>query len=253
MEASELRPTVLEVLRRQPETQFVQVEHDLRELVPTYDSRDMLKVRDILWELLVQGVLAPGYNSSNLDLPFIHLTDYGKDCLRENVALPHDPDGYLARLQQPSAEPLDSTVLSYVTESLQTFLHGHYMASAVMLGVASERCLDLLTEAYSASIADSTDKAAFQKALRQAGRSIKQRFDVLRQRLLALALPADLQDALDVQLSGVFTLIRYSRNDAGHPTGRTVDRSVAHGNLLLFPQYCTRVYALMSYFAAHQV
>ncbi len=168
-----------------------------------------------------------------------------------NTILPHDPDGYLERLKRLIGHPLDDIALSYVREGLLTFLGGHYFSATVMLGVASEQCIDLLIEAYTNAIADTNRKTAFVKKIEQAGRSVKDRFDKLRNELLALKLPPTLMDALDIQLSGIFTLIRYSRNDAGHPTGQVVDRDMAHGNLLLFPQYCKRVYDLIEYFRMH--
>ena len=75
----------------------------------------------------------------------------------------------------------------------------------------------------------------------------------MRDELLALDLPVAPKDALDIQLSGVFTLIRYTRNDAGHPTEREIGRDEAYGNLLLFPQYCKRVYDLIAHFQASPV
>jgi hypothetical protein len=248
MDKADLRPLVLEVLCQEPETSFHKVENQARSLAPDYNPHDDLIVREIIWELLVQGVLAPGSNRQNLEFPWIHVTEYGKRCLEANAILPHDPDRYLERLQQRVGQSLDDTVLAYVKESLLTFLAGHYLAATVMLGVASERCVDLLIEAYLNAIADASRKAAFERRVKQAGRSVKRRFDALRSELVALALPTELQDALDIQLSGIFTLIRYSRNDAGHPTGRAVDPDTAHANLLMFPQYCKRVYDLLNHF-----
>jgi|Deesub1362A_J573_1020465.scaffolds.fasta_scaffold03420_7 hypothetical protein len=254
MGKADLRAFVLEALRQEPSTQFGNVHRKVRDLAPDYNGpRDDLIVREIIWELLVQGVLAPGINRVNLEFPWIHVTGYGMECLNANTILPHDPDGYLERLQQQVGRPLDDIVLTYVRESLLTFLAGHYLAATVLLGVASERCIDLLIETYLSAIADANRRATFKKKVKQAGRSVKRRFDALRDELLALALPLELQDALDIQLSGIFTLIRYSRNDAGHPTGRTVDRDVAYGNLLLFPQYCKRAYDLIDYFQTTQV
>ena len=254
MDKKLLRPLVLDVLHQKQETQFREVEDKITRTASDYNPRDdTLKLYDIFWELLIQGMIAPGFNSSNLELPFIHVTDYGKRCLESNSILPHDPDGYLERLERIVGQPLDSTVLTYVQESLSTFLGGHYLASTVMLGVASEQCVDLLTEAYLNAIVNSSQKAVFEKKLKQAGRSVKSRFDSLREELLKIGLPGELKDALDIQLSGIFTLIRFSRNDAGHPTGRTVDRDLAHGNLLLFPQYCKRVYELIDQFRTNPV
>jgi hypothetical protein len=248
-----LRPLVLDVLRHMPETQFANVEAEIRANHRDFQSSDLLTLREILWELLLQGILAPGLNSSNLELPFIHLTEYGKRCIQANSILPHDPDGYLTRLSNLVGHTVDDTALTYVREALLTFLGGRYLASTVMLGVASEQCIDLLVDAYARAISDPTRKSSFEQKISQAGRSVKKRFDALRNELLAVNLPSSLKDALDIQLSGVFTLIRYSRNDAGHPTGRVVDRDMAHASLLVFPQYCKRVYDLIDYFGTHTV
>lgn len=254
MEKAELRPLVLEALRRNPRTQYATVENFVRDRVEGYPAQeDTLTLAEILWDLLIQGVLAPGLDGSNTRFPFIHVTEYGLRCLEADAILPHDPDAYLQRLQQETGQPLDDIVLTHVRESLLTFLGGHFLAAAVMLGVASERCVDLLIAAYANAITDASRKANFERKVRRAGRSVKRRFDALRNDLLALALPSDLQDALDIQLSGIFTLIRYSRNDAGHPTGTPVDRDTAHANLLIFRQYCKRVYALLDYFGTHSV
>jgi hypothetical protein len=51
------------------------------------------------------------------------------------------------------------------------------------------------------------------------------------------------------ELSGTFELIRKTRNDAGHPTGRQISREEAHNLLLLFPQYCLVAYETMKWLA----
>src|SRR6266498_3221517 len=126
MEKAQLRSLVLDVLRREPATQFNSVENEVRNLSPNRQFDDYLKLHDIMWELLIQA----------------------------NTILPHDPDGYLERLKRLIGHPLDDIALSYVREGLLTFLGGHYFSATVMLGVASEQCIDLLIEAYTNAIAD---------------------------------------------------------------------------------------------------
>ncbi len=121
MEKNRLRPLVLDVLHREPDTQFTSVEHEIRRIAPDYQSSDALKLHEIFWELIIQGIIAPGINSSNLNLPFIHLTEYGKHCIEANSILPHDPDGYLKRMEVLVGRPLDDTVLLYVREGLLIF------------------------------------------------------------------------------------------------------------------------------------
>src|SRR5262245_3178620 len=50
---------------------------------------------EVIWSLIIQGILVPGTNDTNPNLPFIRLTEYGQRCVREERLLPHDPDGYL--------------------------------------------------------------------------------------------------------------------------------------------------------------
>ena len=240
-------------IRRLPETQFTDVEYEIRHITNNFQSSDLLKLHEIFWELLIQGILSPGYDNSNVNLPFIHVTNYGKKCIEANFILPHDPDGYLTRLSNFVGQVIDDTIMIYLREGLLTFLGGYYLAATVMLGAASEQCIDLLVVAYSNAIAEPNHKLTFEKKISQAGRSVKNRFETIRSELLALSLPNHIKDALDIQLSGIFTLIRYSRNDAGHPTGRIIDRDLAHANFLLFPQYCKRVYDLIEHFKTNTV
>lgn len=210
---------------------------------------------EVMWQLLVQGVIAPGLDSNNLNLPWFHITEYGQRCIEAGDFLPHDPTGYMKRIENQVGQHLDDTVKTYIHESLLTFLGGHYLSATVMLGVASERCIDLLAECYSGAIGDPGRKRDFDKKLAGAGRSVKRRFDAIRDELLkpTLGLPTELTDALDIHMSGIFTLIRYSRNEVGHPTGLVVDRDTAHANLLLFPQYCKRIYGLIAYLRTNSV
>jgi len=253
MGKAELRPLVLEVLRREGQTHIHAIDYQIRRLAPEYERHEILKLQEIIWELLLQGILAPGKNSLNLNLPFVHVTEYGARCLEEDALVLHDPDGYLERLQQHVGSPLDEVIRESVRESLLAFLAGRYVAAVVMLGIAAERCLDLLIIAFSKAIADQTRREAFEGTLKDAARSIKRRFDVLRSELLSLPLPTALLDDLDVQMSGLLNIIRNARDDAGHPTVRTIDRDTAHANLLLFPQTCKRVYELINHFGANRV
>lgn len=252
MEKTQLRSIILDVLRRYPIESFQSLQREIRERYPVYLSvTDDLIVDEIIWELIVQGVIAPGMNSANRGLPWIHLTEYGRKSLKTNDFMPHDVLGYMSKLESAVGQTVDGIVTAYVRESLLTFLGGQYIASTVMLGVASERCVDLLIKAYSDAIADDSRKSTFEEKVAKAGRSVKRRFDVLRAGLLDLKLAPELSDALDIHLSGIFTLIRYTRNDAGHPIGQKVEREEAYGNLVLFPQYCKRVYELINYFSTN--
>jgi len=238
---------VLKALRREGQTHLHAIDHEIRRLAPEYQRQDILKLQEILWELLLQGVLAPGKNSLNLNLPFVHVTEYGARCLEEDALVLHDPDGYLEQLKQHVGDPLDEVVRESVRESLLAFLAGRFVAAAAMLGMAAERCLDLVIAAYLEAAADPSRKQAFEAALNDAVGGVKDRFDIVRKELVVLSLPKELRDGLDPLWSGLSGLVRYTRDNAGHPVVRAVDRGTAHGNLLLFPQYCKQVSELIGH------
>ena len=251
MDKNDLRPFVFEALRKYSNSQYANVCLHVGELCSEYDeSSDGGKVVEIIWDLLIQGILAPGQGGVYVQSSsFFHVTPYGRECLQAGEVIPQDPEGYMKRLAERIGPDLDEIVAKYVQESLLTFVMRRYLASSVMLGVASERCVDLLSSQLISSLEPNGSGGVFKKKLKRAGRSVKQRFDTVREKLLEVNLPAELRDAIDIHLSGIFTLVRYSRNDAGHPTGRTVDRETVNANLQLFPGYCERVYGLLRHLA----
>ena len=71
-------------------------------IVAMYDPNagrgDAARVQSILWDLIIEGIVRPGLNDGlNNDLPFFHVTDFGKHVLANGPQSPYDPDGYLKR------------------------------------------------------------------------------------------------------------------------------------------------------------
>lgn len=248
MDSADLRSMTLGVLRNRPNAQFGDVlTYVETHLKPRRSLKQAEKVQlyEIFWELMVQGILAPGHVGYRLSAMPTHATAYGRKCLEEGETTPYDPDGFLAAVRDAAGREADEIVVTYVSESLQCFLHREYLAATVLLGVASERCIDLIAEAYLGSVADDAERARRKRKLSQANRSVKQRFDQLRSLLTSSDdLPNQLKEGLDIQLSGIFEIIRRTRNDAGHPRGEIPGRQAAHACLLLFPGYYKTVYSL---------
>ena len=250
MEKAELRPLVLEILRKDPQTHTNAIEHRVKALVEDYDRHDALKLQEIVWEFLVQGILAPGKNSSNLHLPFVHVTDYGTRALEEDAFLLHDPDGYLRRFVSRLPQPVDAVLFCYVREGLASFLVGRYLGTVITLGLAGERSLDLLTAALARGLRDGRGRIALRRAVKQAGRSVERRCDAVVPYLQALSLPQPLRDVLRVDLPNLVTLLRLGRDEAGLPVESSVDRETAHAALLTFPGVAERLFALMGHLAS---
>ncbi len=196
MEKAELRSLVFSALRSQPQTHFDGVKSRLRNLSVEFEAADDLLVHEILWELLVQGILAPGMNASNLDLPYLHVTEYGLKVIQGNKTVPYDYDGYMANLEQTSDRPMDPPLDVYLRQSVLLFGGGHFLASTAMLGIAIERCVDLIAEAYKNLWQDETVKRAFEQRMAQAGRNLKQRYGLLRHALQGMSFPPPLQELI---------------------------------------------------------
>jgi len=61
-------------------------------------------------------------------------------------------------------------------------------------------------------------------------------------------LPPHLADGLDLTLSAVLDALRIYRNQAGHPTGKEIDRGTAFTILQMVPRYLQRMYDLKKFF-----
>jgi len=113
--------------------------------------------QELFWQLVVEGILAPGMDSSNLKLPWFHVTAHGREVLASSEPQPYDPAGYLARLRERVPHP-DPTVIAYLAESLETFRKNNRVASTVMLGIAAERVFLILCDALAAALSNASER-----------------------------------------------------------------------------------------------
>lgn len=204
-------------------------------------------VLDIVNSLLHEGILRWGISQNSPAPPFIGLTRYGKEVLESDEPIPYDPDGYLKKLKEKFPHLNDVTMM-YVVESLETFLRNNFMASAVMLGVASESVFNLLYDQLRDSIQSDKIIQKFEKIRDSA--NTKQRIDLLRDTVLTTyksQIPRELTGDFTSKTDPLFNLIRQIRNDAGHPTGIKVDRMTGFTHLQLFVTYCETSYQLIKF------
>ncbi len=218
MERDELRELVIEILRENPQTHLHAVIGAIKRRCPDYQSHDALTVQEIIWELLVQGVLAPGKNSLNLNLPFIHVTEYGERALSEETLL-HDPSGYMKKLEARIGGALPPVIASYLRESLLSFLAGREFAAMVMLGVAARECLRAVPMTLPDDIAG------------------------ISHRFVLHGVPARAADSIAVAIAGLRRIADFSVDWDGRPTVRPVTRETAHAYLLLFFDHCGQLLA----------
>lgn len=220
------------------------------------DGRPRLLVlaHDVFWQLVCEGVLSPGSDSSNSNLPFFHVTEYGKLVLTSSEPQPYDPTGYLAALRDRIAAP-DPTVLAYLAESLETFRRSNLVASTVMLGIAAERVFLLLCDSLEGALSNPSEKSAFAKLVKAF--PIKPKLDWAHQKIQQIQNQrlTGFPDNATIMTIAIYDLIRCQRNDLGHPreVPPNVKRADAFVNLQIFPRYFELAEEVRVFLASHPV
>lgn len=219
-----------------------QPDRQQRRLSPT----DSELVREIFWDLFLQRIITLGINDSNREFPFFKVSSQGKRILaNQNPYIFHDVSTY-TKLIQTNIPSINATTLLYLQESMQSFRSGCLLAATVMLGVASEHSFLLLIEAAetNATYAQHFVNTSTQKTMLQKFR----KFRAALEQHVQSALPSELKEDLDVQFDGILSVIRTFRNDAGHPSGKIMEREQVYVLLQMFVPYCKKLYGLIEFF-----
>lgn len=242
-----LRDSMIESLRTEPPTQFLTFQSNTAKVLaarglPTASVRagnaphlravDERRFREILWSLINSGILVQGMNASNPQWPFISLTELGEDYVKHGGADVYDPDNYLRQLDEQ--HPLDQVEQRFLRQAVGAFHANLPDAAAVMLGAASEHVVQLMCEAIGQ--ADTTMAAKVKKLGDQpALRVLEFVHKYIEDRKGALE--RSLREEVSTTFAGVGSMIRVSRNSAGHPAFAEVDRDQAFVLLRLYPHF----------------
>lgn len=215
------------------------------------NDNEFMKALEVISNLMMEGVVMWGLNRSNMAPPFMSVTIYGRKILEGEDIIPHDPEGYIKTFKDKVPD-VDQLILTYLVESVQTFRTNNLLASAVMLGVASEAAFNHLFDALIQSLTG-PKKEKFEKLRENISTKIK--FDEMMKEVERIKsnLPAEIKENIDSELSGIFNLIRYQRNDTGHPTGKPMTRDEMFVSLRLFIIYCSKLYKLMNWLQNNQI
>ena len=212
-------------------------------------NEDANMVNEIVWDLIIERVLAIGLNKENPSWPFLRLTEYGKSLVKsgENVII-HDVDG-MVELLRKSIPQCNRIIIAYFTECLETYRINSLLASSVMLGCAAEKLICELFDRYLLWL-EKTYSKEYSKLKNAESRNIARKFDELTASIKSHK--PDISDELlsdyDLTVNSIFTIIRKNRNDAGHPTGKTISREELRLMAYVFIEHCKKVYALIEYF-----
>jgi hypothetical protein len=182
-------------------------------------------------DLFRQGVIAWGHDVANPDPPFLHLTDRGRETLRQLSRDPANPSGYLADLTKRAK--VNDIAMSYLEEGLRTYNAVCWKAAAVMVGAAAESLILELRDALTAKlvILGRTGSKDLQDW------RIKRVLDAVQKEIGAhkADMGNDLGTAFDSYWPAFTQAIRATRNEAGHPVSvAPVTPEAVHAGLLYF-------------------
>jgi hypothetical protein len=210
---------------------------------------------DLVWDLIVEGVLRPGSGSdTSTQFPVIHLTAFGAAAI-SGATTPYDPDGYTKALRD-AVPTLDPVIVEYISESVQTLRAHCLLSSTITLGCACEKAFLLLLDTYTNAL-NATDRAGFEADLAKKWQ-IKKKHEVfmdwynkhLEPRLRG-KLHSDRITEFEFAMTTIFNYFRNVRNDAGHPTGKTFSRETVLSHLVVFPSYLRVIYDVVDWLGAN--
>ena len=197
-----------------------------------------------LWGLVARGLVYIDVSQSAPENWEWRLTTAGTASAKDENFNPDDVEQFFQRLRA-SAPDLPHVVGLYMREALICYAHRTYLASAVMLGVASEAALLSLISAAAAWL------GPFGKKLSEASATgrppIGALFEMFRRATEPhkQLLPEELRDGLTITFDAVADAIRLARNDSGHPTGRTLEREDQYIALQMAGRYLVKLSALI--------
>lgn len=185
------------------------------------------------YDLFRNGILSWGYNMSNPDPPFCHVTSHGRKVLENLSRDPSNPNGYFNYLSNKTS--LNPIAKSYINEAVETYNQNCFKASAVMVGAASESLVlelkDILISKHD-GLGIKKPKDLVDWRLKKVLLSIE---NILSQKKTLM--PTNLYDSFQAYWPSFTHQIRTGRNESGHPSSiEPVTPENVHASLLIFPE-----------------
>ena len=204
-------------------------------------------INQTLWSLLGRGLIYIDIWQPAPENWKWMLTDEGEASAKDEQYNPDDPERYMAMLRSNIPE-INDLVSVYSNEAIRCYTHGCYLASAVMLGVASEAAFMEMAQASVTWLQSSG--MTLKKVLDDPRQPYVKKFEEFRKRIEThkADFPNDLSDGMNLTFNAVLDLLRIRRNDSGHPTGRPMSREDQYISLQMFGRYLQRLYQFRAFF-----
>lgn len=205
------------------------------------------RISQTLWSLVGRGLIYIDMWQPAPENWEWRLTDAGSEAAKDEQFNPDDPERYITRLRANIPE-MSNLVSIYTDEAIRCYTHSCYLASAVMLGIASETAFLEMAEASINWLQSSG--IALKKILDDPRQPYVKKFEEFRKRIepRKVDLPDELVDGMSLTLDAVLDLLRIRRNDAGYPTGKPVVREDQYISLQMFGRYLQKLYQFREFF-----
>jgi len=139
---------------------------------------------------------------------------------------------------------LDPMVVQLASEAVLTYQNGTCLATAFLLGAASERLILQLIDAFAFTLTDDA-RAVYHKRI-QKERSLTKRWETFRQAWIESPLRIQAAYDLDAEITQTFHFTRICRNEAGHLVmPPRFDCDLLRANLAYFRRYLAAVQGLI--------
>ena len=209
------------------------------------DPDDEETFLEVFWDFFRQGFLTIGSDYRNREFPWFRITKLGRQISAGGSGyFFHDVSSYEQSIR--TAIPnINSVTLLYLKEAMQAFQAGCILSATTMLGVAAEHTFNLLVETLENN---PLHQPTFAKIFKE--RQILTRLNLFW-KISEQKLPSytpEIKEDLATRFLGIQSIIRESRNEAGHPTGKIADREQTFVLLQLFIPYCKKLYQLISFY-----
>jgi hypothetical protein len=232
-----LKSGVAEILARRENKPGQQVHPGQQPLHP-YDAE---LIRDVFWDLFRQGFITLGMNDNNPQWPFFRLSHFAEKTLAgQSPYRFHDANSFLG-LVRSEVSDITPEAITYLDEAVSALYAGCLLASCVMLGVAAESEFLRLAEIASKN---ATHGQKFSGVSQR--HLIRQKITKFQECLKPLipVLPYEATEDLETNSLAIQSVLRIARNDAGHPTGATLQREQVYVYLQLFVPFARQLMRL---------
>jgi hypothetical protein len=251
LDRDRLQSATLQVLAKGADGRLGKGRHYLAEAISAAVSPERVSAREVqqtVWSLVAQGLAYIDFSQAAPENWVLELTPEGHAAATDSEANPDDPSGYLKKLVE-DVPGLSTIVNKYAVEALHCYNSRLYLASSVMLGVASEAAFLELGRAFGEWLS-SKEQENFKKVFENPRSTYIAKFTEFRKRLEPVKnrLPKELGDGINLWLDSVLDLLRVRRNDAGHPSEVAFDRDDCFINLRMFIRYVRKMYLLKQWF-----